>query len=94
MNFIKHQLGGLIVHGDIVTIFKKFDLIQSSPLVREVVCEENEEYNELQIELNQLEPLKKKLEHIIEDLKQDGTIGENPIKNINRTKEKCALEII
>lgn len=59
MNFFKHQSGGLIVQGDIVTIFKKYDLIQTSPLVKEIICQENEEYNKLRIELNQLEPLKK-----------------------------------
>lgn len=59
MNFFKCQSGRLIVQGDIVTIFKKYDLIQTSPLVKEIICQENEEYNKLRIELNQLEPLKK-----------------------------------
>ena len=37
---------------------------------------EKEEDHELQIEFNQLEPLKRKLAPVIEALKLDGTIGE------------------
>ena len=53
-----------------------------------------EEDHELQIEFNQLGLLQKKLAPVIEALKLDGTIGENSIRNIHRTKEECTLQII
>ena len=52
---------------------------------------EKEEDHELQTEFNQLEPLKTKLAPVIEALKLDGTIGENLLRNMHRTKEKCTL---
>ena len=102
MNFIKNQFGGLIVQGDIVTIFKRADMIYTTPFVKETIaCTEEgyilfqkEEDHELQIEFNQLEPLRQKLAPIIEALKIDGTIGENPIRNMHRTKEECTLQIL
>ena len=71
---------------DTVTIFKKADQISTTPIVREIISYieagiklvyvKKEEYKG-QIELIQLEPLKRKLDPILEKLKQDGTIGES-----------------
>lgn len=102
MNFIRQQSGGIIVQEDLVTIFKKSDVICTTPFVKDTIsCLEGvgllydkEEDYEMQKEYNQLEPSKRKLEPVIEDLKIDRTIGEYPIKNINRTKDECVLQII
>ena len=37
--------------------------------------------------------IKQKLALLIEKLKKDGTIGENPVKNIDRVNNICKLEI-
>lgn len=74
MSFIRNQLGGLIVQGDLITIFEKADAICRTPFIREIISyieEENElayereDDCELQIEYNRLELLQKKLEPII-----------------------------
>lgn len=74
MSFIRNQSGGLIVQGDLVTIFEKADVICRTPFIREIISyieEENElayereDDCELQIEYNRLELLQKKLEPII-----------------------------
>lgn len=103
MSFIINQSGGLIVQRDFVTILEKIDAIYTTLFVREIIScieEENElAYEkendcEFQIEYNQVEPLKEKLEPIITNLKLDGTIGDNFVKNIHRTKKECVLQIL
>ena len=92
ISFIRSKSRGLIVQGGTITIFKKANQINTTSFVREIISyieeeiklvyAKEEEYGG-QIELNQLEPLKRKLELILEKLKQHGTIGENPVKNIH-----------
>lgn len=45
-----------------------------------IIIYEKEDEHELQIEHNQLQPLKKKLESVLEELKLNGIIREKPIK--------------
>lgn len=66
------------------------DSIQTTPkvnheenLIEGILPKEIGIYEEINLEIEN-DLIKQKLEPLIEKLKKDGSIGENPVKNINR----------
>ena len=100
MNFIKHRNGWIIIQGEKDTLCKQMDNVQTIPLknmtknfTEELIPKEAENFVELNFKIEN-EFLRQRLEPLIEKLKKDGTIGENPVRNINRVKVICKFEII
>lgn len=100
MNFIKHRNSGLIVQGEKITMCKHMNSIQTTPrvsheenLIENILPKEVEIYQNKNLEMENV-LIKQKLEALIEKLKKYRTIGENPIKNINRVNIICILGTI
>ncbi|GKB35375.1 retrovirus-related pol polyprotein from transposon TNT 1-94 [Tanacetum coccineum] len=103
-NFLRSMKGGIRIEGDEITIYKKVTRIKTSNQteVAEIAITELEVSEEEFIEINESiyfnqEGSKAFLEQfkpVIERLKHQGYIGEEPLKHWKKNGELCKLDII
>ncbi|GKC72223.1 Orf y, partial [Tanacetum coccineum] len=103
-NFLRPMKGGIRIEGDEITIYKKVTRIKTSnqTTVAKIAITELEVSEEEFMEINESiyfnqEGNKAFLEHfkpVIERLKDQGYIGEEPLKHWKKNGELCKLDII
>ncbi|GJZ75944.1 Orf y [Tanacetum coccineum] len=100
-NFLRSMKGGIRIEGDEITIYKKVTKIKTSNQMKckiaelEVSEEEFLEINE-SIYFNQegSRAFQEQFKPVINRLKQQGYIGEEPLKHWKKNGELCKLDII
>lgn len=102
-NFIRAMDGGVRIEGDTVTFYKNVTSIQTQQQVPKILALEElemdeEEYIELQQNISTVHQevyyFSDKLTGIMQELKQAGYIGEDPLKFWAKNKVQCELSII
>nr|GFB50490.1 TPA: orf y [Tanacetum cinerariifolium] len=101
-NFLRSMKGGIRIEGDEITIYKKVTKIKTSNQIEIAEIEELEVDEEEFLEINESiyfnqEGSKAFLEQfkpVIERLKHQGYIGEEPLKHWKKNGELCKLDII
>ncbi|KAD5508025.1 hypothetical protein E3N88_15728 [Mikania micrantha] len=103
-NFTRSMNGGIRIEGDEVTLYKKVTRIRTNPTIeisaaaiKELDMDE-ELYQELQemvfFSKEEAAKLKERLKPLLERLKNQGYVGEEPLKHWKKNGEICKLEII
>nr|GFB43190.1 retrotransposon protein, putative, Ty3-gypsy subclass [Tanacetum cinerariifolium] len=101
-NFLRSMKGGIRIEGDEITIYKKVTKIKTSNQTKIAEIAELEVNEEEFLEINESiyfnqEGSKAFLEQfkpVIESLKHQGYIGEEPLKHWKKNGELCKLDII
>lgn len=103
-NFIRSMAGGVRIEGNEVTFYKNVTTIKTATKVLKVLALEEleleeEEYLAIQHSTTTLCPVvqanfKARYEDVIEQLRDAGYIGEDPMKFWAKNKVQCKLEII
>jgi hypothetical protein len=100
-NFIRAMQGGLRIEGNNLTFYKFLTTIETSNCAALIEGEREfdyEEYSQIReiIALNVHEPFPgftQKIQPLIEDLKQQGVVGEDPLQHWKKNQVTCYLDI-
>ncbi|ANV20896.1 ORF3 protein [Dioscorea bacilliform RT virus 2] len=99
-NFIRAMQGGLRIEGDEVTFYKNVTTIKTQQMVSKVLALEELEMTEDEfIEVNETLSVvgrqpQPKYEAILSRMKQQGYIGDKPMRHWSKNKVMCKLDII
>ncbi|GKC09901.1 Orf y, partial [Tanacetum coccineum] len=103
-NFIRAMQGGIRIEGDEITIYKKITKFKTSDQAE--ICQvaiDEMEMDELEYQAITEESIfhqeinkefKRKFEPMLEELRNQGYIGEEPLKHWKKNEELCKLDII
>ncbi|GKB41944.1 Orf y [Tanacetum coccineum] len=103
-NFIRAMQGGIRIEGDEITIYKKITKFKTSNQAE--ICQvaiDELEMDELEYQATVEESVfhqetnpkfKEKFEPVLKELKEQGYIGEEPLKHWKKNGELCKLDII
>ncbi|GJX86864.1 Orf y [Tanacetum coccineum] len=103
-NFIRAMQGGIRIEGDEITIYKKITKFKTSNQAE--ICQvaiDELEMDELEYQATVEESVfhqetnpkfKEKFEPVLEELREQGYIGEEPLKHWKKNGELCKLDII
>ncbi|CEJ16363.2 polyprotein [Mulberry badnavirus 1] len=99
-NFIRAMNGGLRIEGPTLTFYKLLTSIETKT-VAALIKEEEVNYEELDqikeiVAMNVHEPypgFAQRIQPLIEELKEQGTVGENPLQHWERNRVHCYLDI-
>ncbi|GJX20682.1 Orf y [Tanacetum coccineum] len=103
-NFIRAMQGGIRIEGDEITIYKKITKFKTSNQAE--ICQvaiEELEMDELEYQTTMEESIfhqeinqkfRRKFQPVLEELKDQGYIGEEPLKHWKKNEEICKLDII
>nr|AYD60109.1 ORF3 protein [Dioscorea bacilliform RT virus]AYD60112.1 ORF3 protein [Dioscorea bacilliform RT virus] len=101
-NFIRAMNGGVRIEGDTVTFYKNVTTVKTQQQVPKLLALEElemneDEYIELQQSVSAIEPsnyFSNKLSQVLQELKQAGYIGDDPLKFWSKNQVTCELNII
>nr|WEX32083.1 polyprotein [Dioscorea bacilliform SN virus] len=102
-NFIRAMNGGVRIEGDTVTFYKNVTTVKTQQLVPKIMALEEldmdeDEYIELQQSISTVGPSREfftnKLSEVLQELKQAGYIGDDPLKFWSKNQVVCELNII
>ncbi|GJZ78470.1 Orf y [Tanacetum coccineum] len=97
-NFLRSMKGGIRIEGDEITIYKKVTKIKTSNQTEIVEIAELEVSEEEFLEINESiyfnQYGSRAFKPVIDRLKQQGYIGEEPLKHWKKNGELCKLDII
>ncbi|GJS59280.1 Orf y [Tanacetum coccineum] len=101
-NFLRSMKGGIRIEGDEITIYKKVTKIKTSNQTEIAEIAELEVSEEEFLEINESiyfnqegsRAFQEQFKPVINRLKQQGYIGEEPLKHCKNTNELCKLDII
>ncbi|ATZ69522.1 ORF3 polyprotein [Cacao swollen shoot Ghana R virus] len=99
-NFIRNMQGGLRIEGNTITFYKFLTSVQTSTIAAVIEEEEVEETDYLRLtEILAVETIQQdnhfssRFKGVIEELKQQGFIGENPLQHWSKNRVTCYLDI-
>ncbi|KAJ1704193.1 hypothetical protein LUZ63_003972 [Rhynchospora breviuscula] len=105
-NFIRAMQGGLRIEGQMVTFYKNVTTIATKVDAEVVASAAIEELNLSELEYFEIQRItayscgetsqkfREKFRPILENLKEQGYIGENPLQHWEKNRVKCKLDII